>query len=135
MDHLFNSRVAVYRLDGTATDGILSTSWLPVTGLEYVKCRLDIGLLRPGKDQPMPVEAGKAPDRIGVLYCLPAIGIKAGDRIIAVPNDYGLLPVEGTFEIKIIPEPTQAFAFIHHIEVQVVEVGNIHTFDNFPGAK
>jgi hypothetical protein len=128
MEHLFNSVVAVYRLESSAVDGMLSYTWLD-SGVR-IKCRLDIGFLRPGKDQPMAVEAGKAPDRVGVLYCLPDQDIRAGDRVVALEP----AAVPGTFEVRVIPDRAQGFATAHHIEVQIVEVSQALA-GVFPGSE
>ena len=70
----------------------------------------------------VPAEAGKAPDHLGVLFVAAGTPIMAGDRIVAIPNDFGEIVVPGTFEIR--PRPDQALDYdsVHHIEVQIVEV-------------
>lgn len=70
----------------------------------------------------MPVEAGKAPPRVAVLYCAPKTALLAGDRVVCIPNRYNDLPVTGTFEIRVPPDEAQDFSRQHHIEVQVIEV-------------
>lgn len=85
--------------------------------LNYVRCRLDLLFMRTGKDAPAPQEAGRAPDRIGVLFYDPSIPIKAGDIIEMISG-----PVTGSFEIPSIPDVIQGYATAHHIEVQVREV-------------
>ena len=132
MQHLFNSLVAVLRLESSATDGMLSYTWED-SGVRIL-CRLDIGFLRPGKDQPMAVEAGKAPDRVGVLYCLPDADLRAGDRVVSVTNAAGVIPVPGTFEVRVIPDRAQAFATAHHVEVQIIEVAQALA-GVFPGSE
>lgn len=123
ISHLLNSRVAVERLQMATHNGRAQMIWVTQPApLNYVRCRLDLNFLRPGKDVPMAVEAGKAPDRIGVLFAEPDCGLKAGDRIRAVPNDVGLIPQPGVFEIRVIPDGAQAYSAIHHIEIQIVEV-------------
>jgi hypothetical protein len=123
IDHLLNSRVAVERLQLIANNGRAQMTWVPqAPPLSYVRVRLDMNFLRPGKDVPMAVEAGKAPDRIGVCFTNTDSGLKAGDRLKAVPNDVGLIPVPGMFEIRVIPDVAQDYSSGHHIEIQVVEV-------------
>jgi hypothetical protein len=86
-------------------------------------CRLDLQFTRPGKDVPMPLVAGRAPDRVGLLYfdAVPDTNgrllVKSGDRIVMVSG-----PVYGTFQLNQIPEVAQDFIGAHHIETQVVEV-------------
>lgn len=122
MAHLFNSRVSVSRLTQTATAGAPTYDWLPVPGLQALDCRLDVGFLRPGKDMPMPVEAGKAPPRIAVLYCSPTVPLWAGDQLQCITNRFGQIPVSGVWELRVPPDEAQDFSRQHHIEVQVVEV-------------
>lgn len=121
MQHLFSSAVRVERMGLTASGGVASMDWTVVPGGEYVKCRLDLNFLRPGKDiAPAPV-AGKAPDRIGLMFCSNGTPIKAGDRIVTIPNDSGQMPVEGTFEIRVIPDTVVGYSAAHHIEIQILE--------------
>lgn len=118
MRHLFNSVVHIERLKRTMVNGGATTAWLPVDDpqLSAIKCRLDLTFVRPGKDQPLPFEAGKAPDRMGLMFC-DIVPIRAGDRIVA---DSG--PVFGTFEIRATPDVTiTARPTGHHLEIQIIE--------------
>jgi hypothetical protein len=83
--------------------------------------------VRPGKDAPMPLVAGRAPDRVGTLFCDPTPHLKAGDRIHAIDG-----PVTGTFEIRAIPDVAVGFGIGHHMEVQLIEVAQELT-GVFPG--
>lgn len=132
MRHLFSSRVAVYRLESTPVDGILSYAWTD-SGVR-IDGRLDLNFIRPGKDQLPPVEAGKAQDRVGLFICGPSDDLRAGDRLVAVANRYGRVPVSGTFEVRAIPDVAQDYAGGHHIEVQVVEVAQALA-GVFPGSE
>lgn len=123
MRHLFNSVVSTYRVQQTNQAGIGVFDYVPMAGeLSYVKCRLDLSFLRPGRDAPPPIEAGKALDRFGVLFCDVWVPFKAGDRIRTVNNDVGEQPVEGWFELRHVPDRAIDFSRAHHIEVQIVEV-------------
>lgn len=133
MRNLFNSRVRVEELKTVrGPDGRMVTEYFPVTGstdlmtakLQSLPCRLDLVFLRPGKDVPQAVNAGKAPDRIGVMFCERGIPLKAGHRVTAVPNKFGEIPVPGSFEIKTIPDVAVGYSRAHHIEVQIVETVN-----------
>lgn len=125
MRHLYNSRAEVLRLSGVLTHGTPVLTWTKVPDIVdthlgvagELMCRLDLNFMRQGKDQPMPVVAGRAPDRIGVLFCDATDAIRAGDHIHLLTG-----PVKGTFEIRTIPDVAIDFASAHHIEVQVVEV-------------
>ena len=93
-----------------------------------LQCRLDLTFVRPGKDQPAPLVAGRAPDRIGVCYfdlATDASGVPlvvAGDRLNCIAG-----PIFGTFEIRPIPDVAQDLIGAHHVEVQVVEVSQMLT--------
>lgn len=114
--------------------GGMSFTWDPVTAVVdhylntpgLLQCRLDLTFLRPGKDQPAPIVAGRAPDRTGVCYFDAAPDangaslVKAGDRLQCVQG-----PIFGTFEIRLIPDVAQSMIGAHHIEVQVIEVSQM----------
>lgn len=141
MFHLFNSVVRVERLQLVVTDGVASMDWVQATDpddpqadamLKYLRCRLDMIFLRPGKDIAPAPEAGKAPDRIGVMFTFPYAPIKAGDRFVAIPNDEGKIPVDGTFEIRLKPDGAVGYADLHHLEVQVIEASPNVSLDDWP---
>lgn len=125
MRHLFNCRAEVLRQTGTVVDGMLTSSYPKVTDVVdpylgtpgELMCRLDLALVRAGKDLPAPVVAGRAPDRVGVMFYSTTDAIKAGDRIHVLDG-----PATGTFEIRAIPDPVQDQLTAHHMEVQVIEV-------------
>lgn len=151
---LLSSVVQVIRLNAILTDsGDVSMSWAPITAVVdpvlnmpgLLQCRLDLGFIRRGIDQPAAIIAGKAPDRVGVCYFMPATDpvtgiplVLAGDRLLCVANPLtGRLPVTGTFEIRPVPDMAQDFIGGHHVEVQVVEVSQAlqpGAITPFPGA-
>ena len=125
--------------------GGMSVSWAPVTDIldpylatpGLLACRLDLQFIRPGKDAPMPLVAGRAPDRVGVLfYDMPADVnglplLKAGDRFEMVSG-----PIVGTFELRQVTEIAQDFLGAHHGENQVMEVSQAlqpGSYTPFPG--
>jgi hypothetical protein len=129
------STCQVLRLDPTlGPAGAMTFSWDPVTTIVdpvlgqpgLLQCRLDLTFLRPGKDQPAPVTAGRAPDRTGVCYFDLANApdgsplVKAGDRLQCVAG-----PIFGTFEIRLIPDVAQDLTGAHHVETQCVEVSQM----------
>jgi hypothetical protein len=132
----YTSTCKVLRAAETMTDGgAMVLSWNPVTtkidpGLTQpglLQCRLDLTFVRPGKDQPAPLVAGRAPDRTGVCYfdlgADQVTGIPyvlAGDRLLCVAG-----PIFGTFEIRPIPDVAQDMIGAHHVEVQVIEVSQM----------
>lgn len=140
MDHLFNSAVRVERLQLTVVGGEAIMDYAQATDedpalndmLQFLKCRLDMNFIRQGKDIPPAPVAGRAPDRIGVMFTSAYAPIRAGDRIIAIPNEQNEIPVAGTFEIRAIPDEAVGFASRHHIEVQVIETGQELNEANWP---
>ena len=146
--YMFRSQAEVLRLVMTLDDagaGVLSWSritdiidpWLAVPG--QMMCRVDLGFVRRGIDALMPVMAGRAPDRTGLLFCdatPDAHGqnmVKAGDRIHMLAG-----PIFGTFEIRQVPDVAQNFIGASHIETQVIEVAHSLSQDApapFPGSQ
>jgi hypothetical protein len=128
------------------TGGGMSLAWQRLTTIVdpildepgLLKCLLNIGLVRPGKDYPAPFVAGRAPDRVGVVFydCAADVNgvpfVKAGDRLQCV-----LGPVYGIWEIRMIPDVEQDFIGAHHMEAQVIEVSQAlapGTITPFPGS-
>lgn len=132
MHTLFPSAVRVERLKTSMNaEGVVETKYEQATDtdpalddmLKFLKCRLDMNFVRPGKDiLPAPV-AGRAPDRIGIMFTFPYAPIRAGDRLVAIQNEMGKIPVKGVFEIRVIPDEAIDYSDQHHIEVQIIEVG------------
>lgn len=145
---LYRSVVQVTRLTPTLqAGGGGSVAWAPLTSIVDVTldepgllaCRLDIGFIRRGMDQPAPFVAGRAPDRVGVCYYDPvtdASGIPlvlAGDRLVCVSG-----PIFGTWEVRVIPDVAQDYTGANHVEVQVIEVSQAlkpGSFTPFPGGR
>lgn len=136
MRHLYNCLVEVLQLSGGLVYGTPTLTWdvigdtpdpvLGVTG--QMMCRISLGVVRPGKDAPMPIVAGRAPDRVGVMYFDPSDAVKAGQRIHILDG-----PFLGTFEIRAMPDVAVMGATAHHMEVQVIEVAQAAS-GAFPGA-
>lgn len=144
----YRSVAQVLRLTPTLQPGGgMAVAWNQVTDIldnyldtpGLLACRLDLQFIRPGKDAPMPLLAGRAPDRVGVLfYDMPtdASGmplIKAGDRFHLISG-----PVFGTFELRQVPEVAQDFLGPRHAENQVIEVSHQlqpGSLTPFPGSR
>ena len=128
--HLYATRVEVLRLSGTVIRGNPVLTWVKVANTldpalgapGELLCRIDLQFQRLGKDQPMPLVAGRPPDRVGVLFCDMTGNLLAGDRVRTITG-----PVTGTFEIRSIPDPALDLGAAHHLEVQVVEVAQALT--------
>jgi len=133
--HLYNCRVGVDELSGDIVNGSPVMRWTQLTDTldpylpdspGELMCRIDLQFMRPGKDAPMPVVAGRAPDRIGVMFFDVTTAVKAGQRVRVLSG-----PVSGTFEIRAVPDPAVAMSAAHHMEVQIVEVAQATAA--FPG--
>ncbi len=125
MRHLFHTRAEVLRLSQDRVRGVPQLNWQKVPAIVdrrlgvpgELQCRIDLSYMRPGKDQPMPIVAGRAPDRIGVMFFAATDAIWSGDRIRCIDG-----PIQGTFEIRAMPDVAADFDRAHHMEVQIVEV-------------
>lgn len=125
MRHLYRSVVEVLT-DGSYTrGGSLIHGWHraesmfdPYLGrVGYLACRLDLNFIRPGKDEPPMQTGGRAPDRVGVLFCDPTPYLKVGHRLKCVDG-----PINGLFEIRNVPDEAQDYVGVHHLECSIVEV-------------
>jgi hypothetical protein len=143
----YSSTCQVLRLDrALGAGGGMTFAWDAVDTIVdpvlnqpgLLQCRLDMTFLRPGKDQPAPMVAGRAPDRVGVCYfdlATDADGVPlvlAGDRLRCVAG-----PIYGTFEVKLIPDVAIDLIGAHHVETQVSEVSQMLKPGSptpFPGA-
>lgn len=125
MRWLFHTRVEVLRLNLAMSNGVPQQTWEklativdPYLGVPgEMMCRIDLQYQRPGKDQPMPIIAGRAPDRVGVMFFGATDAIKSGDRFRCLEG-----PIQGVFEIRAMPDPAAGFSIAHHMEVQIIEV-------------
>jgi hypothetical protein len=129
---LYRSIAQVLRISPQLDDGgSMSVSWAPLTAIidPYIAipgqmaCRIDLGFIRRGYDMPMPLTAGRAPDRLGLAFFDLATDqngiplVLAGDRLQLLSG-----PIWGTFDIRSIPDVAQSYTGAHHVEVQVIEV-------------
>lgn len=127
MQGLYVSVVQAQRLYRSNENGRAITTWQPYgDSRDRIPCRLDLLFIRNGKDAIPALEAGRAPDRYGVLFADPMCGLRAGDRVVCIAG-----PIQGTFEIRAIPDMAQDYFRAHHMEVQVVET-NQQTQGIFP---
>lgn len=130
MRGLFNSIVKAEQNKITQVDGIRQLGWVAAGEtddekalLSYISCRIDFNFIRQGKDAPVAIQAGQAPERAGIFFCGPEyLGVlRAGMRLTAIPNAIGDIPVPGVFEIRAIPDAAVDYSTRHHLEVQVFE--------------
>lgn len=136
MRHLFKSVAQVLEPATTMEKGaIASAGWQPVMEMfdpnygkpSYLKCRLDLQFIRPGKDV-VPAVNAIPTGRTGLLFCSLTPFLKAGQRLKMVAG-----PIRGTFTIEIMPEYALGYSDAHHIEVQVFEVAQNRLQGVFPG--
>lgn len=133
MRHLFNTVVEILESTTTIVEGARVQEWAksttsfdPTCAPGEMKCRLDLIFLRPGKDAPAPVVAGRTPDRTGVMFCNMTTALRGGHIVRVIKGkDLGC-----SFLIKSRPDAAEDFSTAHHIEVQVNEVAQ--TGFNYP---
>jgi hypothetical protein len=125
MRHLFKSTVEILESTTTIVDGARVQAWNkssasfdPQCGPGEMKCRLDLIFLRPGKDAPAPIVAGRTPDRTGVMYCSYTPSLQGGQIIRVISGPF----TGSSFLLKMRPDEAQDFNGTHHIEVQIFEV-------------
>jgi hypothetical protein len=125
MRHLFSSKVEILEATTTIVEGARVQSWEKSSedfdstcSPGEMKCRLDLIFLRPGKDAPAPIVAGRSPDRTGVLLCSNTTSLQGGQIIRVIAGPY----LGSMFLLKMRPDEAQDFSGSHHIEVQIHEV-------------
>lgn len=125
MRHLFSSQVEILESVTDVIDGARVQTWQKslanfdsMCPAGEMRCRLDLIFLRPGKDQPAPIVAGRTPDRTGILYCSNNTALRGGQIIKVIRGPY----TGASFLLKMRPDEAQGFSGSHHIEVQVFEV-------------
>jgi hypothetical protein len=126
VQHLFASTAQILRMTEHTTNGMPTFTWgpvaLPLAGggvITLFKCRVDVQFVSASRQQPLVIEAGRAPDRVGTVWVGPEmVGlITPGDRIQLVAG-----PITGTFSVDEIPEQVGDFSGLHHLEIGVKEV-------------
>ena len=111
---LLKHRCTIIELTMTATDGSPVSTW--TTKAEDIRCFLDLGFIRRGKDPIWTPEAGRPADRSGVIFLGGDAPITSGDRIIMTKGPSGTFEVQGAFDEAWRPSSR------HHIEIGVIEV-------------
>jgi hypothetical protein len=125
------SLVQVVRLRKKVVQGAVTLTWseLPSVIDPFVNipgqmmCCLQLGFIR-RTDMPMPITAGAAPQRQGIVLFDAALDpdtgapyVLAGDRLFCIGG-----PIMGTFEIRSVPQAAVSFGGVHHIETLCWEV-------------
>lgn len=141
------SLVQVMRLKSKITNGTPSLIWTTLPDVidpfvdipGQMMVNLQLGFIRRG-DMPMPLTAGAAAQRQGTVYFDAAINpdtnepyVLAGDRLYCIGG-----PIQGTFEIRSVPQAAVSFGGVHHCETQVWEVAKSlakGTATPFPGSE
>lgn len=126
---LFISKLAVLRNTEGFLDGIPNYTWTPITFPRtdpltgepaiWTPARVDVTFVRAGKDMPLVVEAGRAADRLAVIWLRPDDGslVRAGDRLVCVGG-----PITGTYSVDQFPDQLADAVSLHHIEIGAREV-------------
>jgi hypothetical protein len=125
MRHLFRSTVEILESVTTIVEGARVQAWNKSTKSfdstcpqGEMKCRLDLIFLRPGKDAPAPVVAGRTPDRTGVMFCSNTPSLQGGQIVRVIKGPYA----GSSFLLKMRPDEAQDYFGSHHIEIQINEV-------------
>ncbi len=125
------TRVQVMRLKMKVTNGAPTLTWTELPSVidpfmeipGQMMCSLQLGFIR-RTDMPMPITAGAAPQRQGVVIFDAALDpdtgapfVLAGDRLFCIGG-----PIMGTFEIRSVPQVAISFGGAHHVETNVWEI-------------
>lgn len=110
---LLKHRCDIYDLNKTAVDGALELQYVRVA--KNVKCNLDLSFIRKGKDPMWTPEAGRPSDRTGVMFILPTVEIKSGQRIEMTRGPVGKFEILGAIDL------IYRFEKPHHYEIGVIE--------------
>ena len=113
---LLQHRCHILRLTSTSVNGVEVTTYQQITEAP-IRCRLDLQLIRHGKDPHWTPEAGRAAERTGVWFGLvKGDQVKSGDRLLMTKGPTGTFLVEGALDDVF--DATK----LHHVEVGVKEV-------------
>ena len=111
---MLKHRCEVRQLVEGEIDGIATASWQTVA--TNVRCFLDLGFIRKGKDPMWTPEAGRSSDRTGVLFANKTAPLRPGQRVSMTKGP------TGTFEIQGAVDEAWRPLNLHHLELGVVEV-------------
>lgn len=111
---LLAHRCDLVELKESFVNGVPQSNWTTVK--TNVRCFLDLGFIRKGKDPIWTPEAGRVSDRSGVLFLDGKAPVQSGMRVKMTKGPTGTFLVEGAVDEAW--RPTSK----HHIEVGVVEV-------------
>lgn len=133
---LFISQLQVLRNSESLLGGIPNYAWTPITfprpggpDATWTPARVDVTFVRAGRDLPLVVEAGRAPDRLAVVWLLPGDGslVRPGDRLVCIGG-----PITGTYSVDQVPDQLADAVSLHHIEIGAREVSQALAL---PGAR
>lgn len=118
--HTFN----LLRNVQTSVDGTPAYTWQKQNATP-IKGRLDLTFQRFGKDVPWTPEAGRPPDRNGVLFCSANLDIRPQDRVQMLSGPYAgiIMAVEGVNDLV----PTMSKVSHWELGVKEVQQQPIHT--------
>lgn len=117
MRHLYDTTARVLR---RSTGGVFVQVTDIVDAIHGVAgelvCSLRLGFVVPGKNDPVPTTAGRAPDRVGTMFCDVTPHLRYEDRL-AVESG----PNSGVFELRQTPDIAIGYSAGHHMQVEVIE--------------
>lgn len=120
MSALGQHRCRIFRPAPEDNDGIAEYTYSEPFTASYadangLKCRLDTNMLLI-KDAEWDLESGRAPDRLGILFIVGSVAVRAEDIVVMTVGD------DGVFHVVTPPDRASNYGpTTHHLEVQVRE--------------
>lgn len=111
---MLKHRMSILRLTETTVSGYSVTTWEVMA--EGIRCWCDLNFIRHGKDAMWTPEAGRPADRSGVLFIMPKVDLRSGDRVQITRGPKGTFEIEGAVDEAWRPLNQ------HHTEVGILEV-------------
>lgn len=115
---LLNHRCDFYDQKTVDDDGSPVTKYVKVNS-RPVRCRLDLTLVRAGKDSLWMSSAARPTDRTAVLMLPPNVDLKSGMRISMTRGPKGVFQIQGAID------EVWDYDSLHHLEVGVQEVASL----------
>lgn len=118
---LLKMRCRILELVETQVDGLVSNEWAVTLGGSSVRCFLDLGFIRKGKDPIWTPDSKTAENRSGVLFLAPKAPGKPGDRVEMLVGPPGTFTIDSSMDEAWTPRK------FHHLECFVSEVARVYT--------
>jgi len=117
--NLLKMRCRILESTQSQQDGMTYNSWTPILDGDSVRCFLDLGFIRAGKDPVWTPDTKTAQNRSGVLFLPPNSEAVPGNRVQMVHGP------TGTFEIKSSLDEAWTPRKLHHLECYVEEIDRV----------